>query len=111
MHLGGIVPRDPYVMLVVGCPDALVRTLPKAQWPRRWHAVPFVPQTQQLGDRWLAAGRSAALRVPSVHSTSDFNVLLNPAHAAAARLRVLDRRAYEFDDRLFTGKAPGTSAS
>jgi RES domain-containing protein len=101
VHLGSLVPADPYVLLTVECPAQLIDALPKKRWPRRWDAVPFVPATQRLGDRWLTTGRSAALRVPSVHSGSDFNVLFNPAHADAVRARIINRSRYEFDVRLF----------
>ncbi|MBS0394068.1 MAG: RES family NAD+ phosphorylase [Proteobacteria bacterium] len=101
VHLGSVVPRDPYALIEIDCPQGLVATLPRSRWPRRWDAVPFNPATQRLGDRWLAAGRSALLRVPSVHSGSDFNVLLNPAHPDARRVKLVSRKRYEFDARLF----------
>lgn len=101
VHLGSIAPKEPYVLLTVELPGGLVRELPRQRWPKRWDAVPFVAATQTLGDRWLASGEGAALRVPSVHSGSDFNVLLNPAHAEASRAQIIGRTRYEFDTRLF----------
>jgi hypothetical protein len=88
-------------MLTVACPDQLVMALPRRRWPRQWDAVPIRATTQRLGDRWLASANGLALRVPSVHSGSDFNVLLNPAHRAARQLKVVSRERYEFDTRLF----------
>jgi len=101
VHLGSVVPADPYVLLVVECPARLIEALPKRRWPRRWDAVPFAGASQRLGDRWLNDARSAALRVPSVHSRSDFNVLFNPLHPDAARARIVSRSRYVFDLRLF----------
>ena len=57
--------------------------------------------SQAVGDRWLAAARSLALRVPSIHSASDANLLINPLHRAAGRLVVAGSRPYAFDPRLF----------
>jgi RES domain-containing protein len=101
VHLGSIVPADPYVLLTVAWPVSLLGVLSKKLWPRHWDAVPFRNATQRLGDAWLAEGTSAALRVPSVHSSSDFNVLFNPAHRDARRARIVGRVRYEFDARLF----------
>ena len=101
VHLGPVTPREPFVMLTVACPDNLIVTLPRRRWPRRWDAVPFRVATQRLGDRWLDSADSLALRVPSVHSGSDFNVLLNPVHPEARRAKVVARERYEFDARLF----------
>jgi RES domain-containing protein len=101
VHLGPVVPVEPYALLTIELPDRLIEVLPRERWPKGWDAVPFGPATQRLGDRWLAEARSAALRVPSVHSGSDFNVLLNPSHAHARRVRVSGRHRYAFDVRLF----------
>ena len=101
VHLGAIVPADLYVLLTVELPERLIQVLPRKRWPRHWDALPFVEATQRLGDRWLAEGRRAALRVPSVHSRSDFNVLFNPAHPEGRRARIVGQTRYEFDVRLF----------
>jgi RES domain-containing protein len=101
VHLGSVVPVDPYAILVVELPARLVEVLPREAWPRGWDAVPFGPASQRIGDRWLVEGRGAALRVPSVHSGSDFNVLFSPLHPKARHVRVVSRRRYAFDARLF----------
>ncbi len=101
VHLGAVVPVDPFVILTVELPTRLVDVLPRGECPRGWDAVPSGAATQRIGDRWLAGLGNAALRVPSVHSGTDFNVILNPAHARASRARVVARRRYSFDSRLF----------
>lgn len=101
VHLGSIIPVGAYAMLTIELPRRLVEVLPRERWPSNWDAVPNGPDTQELGDRWLLRAGSAALRVPSIHSSSDFNILLNPAHPQAARARVIARRRYTFDVRLF----------
>jgi RES domain-containing protein len=101
VHLGSIVPADPCVLLTAEFPARLIDVLPRKRWPHRWDAVPFVAATRRLGDKWLADARTAALRVPSVHSGSDFNVLFNPVHADARRARIVSRARYDSDVRLF----------
>ena len=101
VHIGSVIPANAYAMLTVEIPGRLIDVLSRERWPSNWDALPSGPQTQRLGDRWLSQARSAALRVPSVHSGSDFNVLLNPAHPQASLARVIARRRYAFDVRLF----------
>jgi RES domain-containing protein len=101
VHLGPVVPVDRYAILTVEIPARLVDALRREDWPRGWDAVPFGPASQRLGDRWLTEQRGLALRVPSVHSSSDFNVLFNPAHPKASRAQIIARRRYAFDSRLF----------
>jgi RES domain-containing protein len=97
---------DTYQLLEVEVPDELAAekiTLGelagrKTDWRRD------LAYTRSLGDAWLAAGRTALLRVPSAVVPSSENALLNPAHpgAAAARIVAVTRPAY--DGRLLTAK-------
>lgn len=52
------------------------------------------------GDRWLAEGRSLALRVPSVVVPQEANVILNPAHPDFAAVRVAETARFRFDPRM-----------
>jgi RES domain-containing protein len=54
----------------------------------------------EIGDAWLASGSSLALAVPSALLAEEANVLLNPRHAEAGRLRVVHERPFTFDLRL-----------
>jgi RES domain-containing protein len=57
--------------------------------------------TQAIGDRWLASRSSALLRVPSALVPKVWNYLINPAHPAAALLKITAAVRYPFDTRLF----------
>jgi RES domain-containing protein len=70
-----------------------------AALPSDWKHRPLV--TRSIGDAWLAAGRTAALRVPSAVAPHAFNVLLNPRLFASTGIRVTARTRYPFDARLF----------
>jgi RES domain-containing protein len=59
--------------------------------------------SRSKGDEWLAAGETALLEVPSAILPETFNILLNPVHPDAMRVRVLWHEAYPFDQRLFKG--------
>jgi RES domain-containing protein len=61
--------------------------------------------TRVWGDRWLREARSALLMVRSVLVPETDNVLINPRHAAAARLTLLAAFPYPLDPRLF-GQSP-----
>jgi RES domain-containing protein len=56
--------------------------------------------TQARGDAWLAAASSALLFVPSAVVPHTSNVLINPAHRDAARVRLVDVTLHELDPRL-----------
>jgi RES domain-containing protein len=101
VHLGRVLPRAAFTMQTIEVGDEGVQALRATDLPRDWARVPAPPSTRQIGDRWLTRGATLALRVPSIHVASEGNVLLNPSHAGARTLRVVSRRPYALDSRLF----------
>lgn len=101
VHVGRFVPHHAYAMHVIDVPDRLIETLAPERVPAEWNAVPHTAASQAIGDAWLTRGRTPGLRVPSVHSRSDANVLLNPVHREHGRLRLVEAAPYRFDARLF----------
>lgn len=101
VNLGNELPSVAYVMHTIEVPDEVVSAISPESLPPDWNAVPLEPPAQRFGDDWLSSLGSLGLRVPSVHSRTDFNVLLNPAHPDFHRARVLERHPYSLDPRLF----------
>lgn len=101
-HLGRGVPMNCFLVRVT-VPDAV---WDKAAWvkekelPTTWRAQPAGLGSVQFGDKWLAAGRSALLCVPSVIVPEDTNVLINPHHADAALIKASVYRQIVFDPRV-----------
>lgn len=56
--------------------------------------------TRSLAEAFFADNEQALLRVPSVLVPSALNVLLNPAHRDAARVRIVSDTTVDFDGRL-----------
>jgi len=101
MHIGNFLPRDPIVMHAIDVPDAFLETLAPHLLRVAWNAVPHSQLSQSLGDAWLVQRRSVALRVPSIHSSTEFNVLLNHDHDQASSINLHAAWTYRFDPRLF----------
>jgi len=91
------VPPD-LVFVPVDLPDRLAREA--TGLPADWADFPYGPDARRFGDRWVAAGGSLALLVPSVVVPAERNVLINPQHPAFARVRVGPAEPFEFDRRL-----------
>jgi RES domain-containing protein len=69
------------------------------------------PEPRAFGDAWLAAGRTAVLQVPSAIVPESPNLLLNPRHPDAGAARILARRHFAFDSRLWGINDGGASAA
>ncbi len=89
------------VAIEVEVPDALVEDLPVASLPSNWDVTPPDSATADLGTTWVNSGRSVALRVPSVLTHGEFNLLINPAHLGLKRVRVKSTRGYSYDRRMW----------
>ncbi len=68
--------------------------------PRTWREVPAPPECRALGDGWAVERRHAVLDVPSVAVPEERNYLINPAHPAAAQVKVVRVRDFSLDKRL-----------
>ena len=55
-----------------------------------------------FGTEWLASRRSAILEAPSAIVPECKNLLINPAHPQAGQVRVIRRRPFSFDARLWS---------
>jgi RES domain-containing protein len=66
-----------------------------------WKQVPR--WTQPVGDAWLAGKETPLARVPSAIISKTWNVLLNPTHPEAVRIRVVSAIREPFDSRLANG--------
>ena len=83
----------------VEIPDELSRqTVDEAALPTDWSRR--VTVTRAWGDRWLREGETALLVVRSVLVPETYNVLINPRHADAARIKRLAVMPFPLDSRL-----------
>ncbi len=59
------------------------------------------PVLQKFGADWAASMRSLTLPVPSVVVDGEWNVLINPRHPDAGRIKTEPPVPFHFDKRLF----------
>ena len=87
------------VLVQATLPDALVATL-RSALPAGWDDAPDSGAARSVGDSWLQSGSSLALEVPSVYSSTETNVLINPAHPDFAQLVIGNPVPFAFDHLL-----------
>ena len=87
-----------YQLLAVDVPDNVAFDVAaglSADWREDGNA------TQSAGNRWLQEARTVLFQVPSAIVPYAWNWLLNPRHADAGRIRVVEAVRATFDPRLF----------
>jgi len=90
-----------YRLLKIDAPGtAAFEEVALGELPKDW--IENTSATRSIGDAWLAEARSALLIVPSAIVPETYNLLLNPAHADAGGVRIVDVREHVIDPRLIT---------
>ncbi|HEX8986546.1 MAG TPA: RES family NAD+ phosphorylase [Rhodocyclaceae bacterium] len=91
--------------------------IPPAVWKRRetytdktappgWDAVPAALTSTEFGDEWVMQQRSAVIELPSVIVPDELNVLINPAHPDAKKIKATIERKWLYDSRLLKPATP-----
>jgi RES domain-containing protein len=78
--------------------DEEAETVDATELPESWQND--ITATRAIGDAWLARGTSLLFRVPSVIVPHAHNMLINPAHAGAGKLRITQVDKVRLDTRL-----------
>jgi RES domain-containing protein len=90
-----------HLFIKVDIPDDVSpRSVDEAQLPTDWSRR--ITVTRAWGDRWLREGPSALLLVRCVLVPETYNVIINPRHADAARIRSVGVMPYPLDARFLT---------
>ena len=94
----GVLPA--YSAVPIEFDESLVATLEAKDLPPNWRADPAPPTVRAIGDSWVRAATSAALRVPSVVVPVEFNYVFSPQHPDFARVSIGAPMPFPFDARL-----------
>lgn len=95
---------DDYVMMTINVPDdILLKTLTMEELPEDWNLFPHPNATQKIGDRFVIENEFCLLKIPSVVTQGDYNVLINPKHPDFKRLSFVEIIKFPFDKRIFKG--------
>lgn len=60
--------------------------------------------SRRAGDRWAKENSAVAVRVPSVVVDVEWNVLINPEHPGFGGLKIIQKRPFRFDERMFSAE-------
>ena len=90
-----------YAVLTMEIPDdAPVKVVGVDKLPANWFGLPYSPELAAITEQWIQEGKYWLMRVPSAHSPTEWNYLLNPLHPDHQRLRVVSIEPHPFDARL-----------
>ena len=101
VHLKNTAVLAAYNVSQIVIPDGLCEEVTADELPDGWDQLVVNPlAAQSWGDLWLDVGATPAVRVPSVVSPTDWNVLLNPGHSQFHELELGMIKLHPFDARI-----------
>jgi len=101
VHLEPNLRPDDLVSIAAEMPDDIAsERLNLKSLSRKWYELRD-ESLGTLGDRWIRAGETLALHVPSAAIRGEWNVLLNPEHSDFRKLKIEKPKPFEFDLRMF----------
>lgn len=90
---------DDYLWLRYSVPDGAISTLDS--YPQGWDAPgSYRRDVQTVGDEWVRTNVSLGLIVRSAVLPIRENLLINPAHAQAGEIRLVEHAPFEWPPRL-----------
>ncbi len=87
-------------ILTLEIPDDSITALEINQLPKNWKVYPAPTILSEIGEKWINEGKTIALKVPSCIIHSTHNYILNSKHPEYSRVKLIERRNFEFDSRL-----------
>lgn len=103
VHLGaGSLPLNRYLVRIDVPDDIWVARAERGSkdLPVGWEARPPGRVSLDFGDEWLQSLSSALCVVPSVIVPEEMNVLINPRHTDAHRIKATKMRLWTYDERM-----------
>lgn len=100
VHLKSRLILSRYLKSWIEFDETWVTTVAIEDLPLNWRQGRAPVQTQMLGDRWLEAGNTLVLQVPSVIIPEEWNYVINPLHPQFAETVRGQAKPFQFDPRL-----------
>jgi len=100
VHLQPLFVPDNYCLVEVEIPEESIQKVAVESLPENWKDISAPAQLKKISDAFLAERKYLALQLPSAIVTAEFNFLVNPLHPAMAKVKILNREPFNFDDRL-----------
>jgi len=93
-------PSD-YVLITIEIPDkCAIGTIDESLLPNNWRSFPHPPSTQKFGDDFVKQSKLVAIKIPSVITQGDYNILINPQHPDFKKINILKIEPFPFDKRM-----------
>lgn len=100
LDLSEDLPEDRFYVEIEIPEDVIISEVDVKDLPHDWGSKPPTQTTQIIGDDFVLQNEAAVLKVPSCIVPQEYNYLINPNHADAERIKVVNISPIIFDERF-----------
>jgi RES domain-containing protein len=100
VHFGREVVNASWAIIEVEVPSSLIASISSKDLPHGWNDRNSLAVPQQFGRKWLEAGKSTAILLPSAIISQESILLLNPLHPDFTKISSSHPTEFFFDARL-----------
>jgi RES domain-containing protein len=102
VNLDEIQLEQDFDILTISVPDkSKHKKLTTKQLPDNWKSRFIQNDTKLIGNKFAAEKKYLSLEVPSVVIPEESNFLINPLHEDFQKVKIVERKQFIFDRRLF----------
>lgn len=100
VHLSGNDLDRDYTLAVFDVPDDKIEQVAIKDLPNNWKEYEAESLLKAIGNQFITDGSKLVLKVPSVLVEEENNILMNPNHEDADKVKLISKRIFKFDRRL-----------
>ncbi len=95
------LPSD-YMMMTIEIPDDVnISEIDNEKLPPNWNEFPHPSSTQIFGDNFVSESKYCVVKIPSVVTQGDYNLLINPKHPDFSKIIIKSVEKFPIDKRIF----------
>ncbi|MBN8822458.1 MULTISPECIES: RES family NAD+ phosphorylase [unclassified Spirosoma] len=95
-----IIPQNQSLVTVELPDEASITFVDESDLPDGWQNIPHLEELAAIAEKWINEQMFWVMRVPSAHSPTEYNYLINPLHPEHDKLKLLSIESHLFDSRL-----------
>ena len=101
VHFDGLTIPLNLELLQLELDESHIHNYPIVSFNRLRRSTDPENQFKKAGQEWVKSDKSLALRVPSIITTNESNILINPKHRHFNKLKKIKTEKLDLDERLF----------
>jgi len=101
VHRSGEMKGKLYKVMLIEIPEnIIVQEISAESLYNDWKNLTNYSYCQNVGANWIAEGKTAVLKVPSIIIEQEHNYLINPQHADCKQIKLVGVEDFGFDARF-----------